>query len=114
MPFIDLKTTAKITESDEKELTKKFGKIIELIPGKTEAWLMLNFDSECKMAWRGNMDADTAMVTVELLGGASDKAYDDMTRAVCDAVSETLSVPMDRIYVKYAEFSHWGYAGENF
>ena len=114
MPYIDLKTTAKITAESEETLRKEFGKIITLIPGKTEAWLMLNFDDECRMAFKGNADGDTALVSVDLLGGASEKAYADMTRAICNTVSEVLGVPFGRIYVKYGEYTHWGYAGENF
>ncbi|MBE6537413.1 MAG: hypothetical protein E7673_05615 [Ruminococcaceae bacterium] len=114
MPFIDLKTTVKINENTEEILRKEFGKIITLIPGKSEAWLMLNFSGEQKMAFRGNADGECAMVSVDLLGGASDKAYDDMTRAICLAVNKILGVPLERTYVKYSEFEHWGFAGENF
>lgn len=114
MPFIDLKTSAKIDESAEALLRKEFGKIIALIPGKSEAWLMLNFTDCERMAFRGNAEDDTAMVSVDLLGGASDKAYDDMTRAICFTVNQILGVRPDRIYVKYSEFEHWGFAGENF
>lgn len=114
MPYINLKTSAKISAENEKTLIKEFGKIISLIPGKTEAWLMINLDGECRMAFKGNMDADTAIVNVDLLGGASEKSYADMTRAICDTVSQVLGVPFGRIYVKYGEYEHWGYAGENF
>lgn len=114
MPFIDLKTSAEINESNEALLRKELGKIITLIPGKSEAWLMLSFTDCERMAFRGNADADTAMVSVDLLGGASDEAYDNMTAAICRAVNDILGVPFDRIYVKYSEFEHWGFAGENF
>ena len=114
MPFINLKTSAKISAENEETLRKEFGKIITLIPGKTEAWLMLNFEDKCRMAFKGTADQDTAYVNVELLGGASDKAYADMTHAICATVSYVLGVPFNRIYVKYAEFTHWGSAGENF
>ena len=114
MPFIDLKTTAKISKDNEKRLTEEFGKIITLIPGKTERWLMLNFSDECRMAFSGNSDADTAYINVELLGSTTDAVYDKLTRAICDTVSGVLDVPSDRIYVKYEECEHWGFAGENF
>ena len=114
MPYIDLKTTVKISAENEETLRKEFGKIITLIPGKTEAWLMLNFDDKCRMAFKGNADSDTAIVSVDLLGTASEKAYADMTHAICTTVSYVLGVPFNRVYVKYAEYSHWGYAGENF
>ena len=111
MPFIDVKTTVKIDESREATLTREFGKIITLIPGKTERWLMLNFSDECRMAFAGNKDSETAFVTVELLGTTTNAVYDELTSAITDTVSNTLEVNPERIYVKYAEFSHWGYAG---
>ena len=114
MPFINLKTSAKISAENEATLIKEFGKIITLIPGKTERWLMLNFSDECRMAFAGNKDSETAFVTVELLGTTTDAVYDKLTSAITDTVSNTLEVNPERIYVKYAEFSHWGYAGENF
>ena len=114
MPFIDLKTTAKISEDKEKNLTEEFGKIITLIPGKSERWLMLNFNDECRMAFSGTNDKDTAYINVELLGSTTDAVYDNLTRAICDTVSTVLNVPSDRIYVKYEECEHWGFAGENF
>ena len=114
MPFIDTKTTDKIDKDAEIRLKEKFGKAIELIPGKTERWLMLNFSGDCRMAFAGTADNDTAYVNVELLGSASDAVYDKLTKAICDTVSDTLGVPYNRIYVKYEECEHWGYAGENF
>ena len=114
MPFIDLKTTVKISVTDEAALRSEFGKIITLIPGKTERWLMLNFTDGCRMSFSGNSEKDTAYINVELLGTTTNEVYDKLTRALCDTVTDILRVPSDRIYVKYEECEHWGYAGENF
>ena len=114
MPFIDLKTTAKIDKNQQSKLTADFGKIITIIPGKTERWLMLNFSEECRMAFSGNADSDTAYINVELLGSTTDAVYDKLTEAITDAVSNALSISPERIYVKYAECDHWGWAGKNF
>lgn len=114
MPFIVLKTTTKISPECEKELTRDFGEKIALIPGKSEKWLMLNFEEECRMAFAGNSEDDTAMLEVELFGGASGAAYDSLTAALTDSVSDILGIQKDRIYVKYEEISHWGWNGSNF
>lgn len=114
MPFIDLKTTKKISADCEKELTRDFGEKIALIPGKSEKWLMLNFEGECRMAFAGNANDDMAMLEVKLFGGASGAAYDALTAALTDSVSDILGVGKERIYVKYEESSHWGWNGSNF
>ena len=113
MPFINTKTTAKLDTGATERLTKELGRAIELIPGKTEKWLMLNFEGECKMAFAGAM-GDCCLVEVELLGSATDEAYDAMTKEITAIISKETKIPSNRIYVKYEEISHWGFDGFNF
>ena len=113
MPYIDLKTTAKITAESEETLRKEFGKIITLIPGKTEAWLMLNFDDECRMAFAADF-SPTAILEVKLFGAADERSYENLTRSLTDIINAELSIPKNRIYIKYEEITTWGYGGENF
>ena len=114
MPYIELKTTAKISDAKKDELTKSFGELIEIIPGKTEEWLMLGFMPECKMAFKGNSDSDTAILEVKILGKTTSAVYEKLTAALTECVSRALNVPSERIYVKYEECSVWGYDGYNF
>ena len=114
MPYIDLKTTATVTGEKEIALKAAFGKAIELIPGKSERWLMVKLDSECKMFLAGDNTDEIAMVEIDIFGSASDKAYDALTEKVCDILNEELSIKKDKIYVKYREVDHWGWNGENF
>ncbi len=114
MPFINTISTVEITEEKKAALTAAFGKAIALIPGKSESWLMLNFIGSSKMAFRGDGVTDCAMLEVEILGKASDEAFDNLTRELCSQASTILGVPSDRIYVKYRECDRWGYDGSNF
>ena len=113
MPYISTKTNVPVSESQRKNLERKLGKAIELIPGKSESWLMLSFEPEIAMAFQGS-EAPTAMVEVKLFGSASSKAYDDMSDAVTKILSEELGIPGARIYVKYEECAVWGWNGSNF
>lgn len=113
MPFIDTKTNVTICKEVEKSLTAEFGKAIELIRGKSEYWLMLSFDGDKMMAFRGS-DQPCAMVEVKIFGSASDKEYSDLTKKLTEILSTHLPIPQDRIYVKYDEVSTWGLGGENF
>lgn len=113
MPYIELKTDKKISEKCEAELVNKFGKAIETFPGKTERYLMVNIEGEHSMAFAGEI-GNCCMVSVDLLGSATDEIYADMTKVVCELVSKALDIPEDRIYVKYSEFKTWGWSGINF
>ncbi len=114
MPYIETKTTVKLTEGTAKALKEAFADAIALIPGKSEEWLMLGFEDGKKMAFRGDMDTDCAMLEVDIFGSARDSAYDALTERLCNVVSDILGVPKDRIYVKYRECDRWGYNGFNF
>ena len=114
MPYINTKTTATITKEQEIALKEAFGKAIELIPGKSEAWLMLEFSDNCRMAFKGTQSPDIAILEVAILGKAKSADYDKLTERLCSEVSSILGVPSDRIYVKYSEHDCWGYNGFNF
>ena len=114
MPFIETKTSKEISIDAEAKMRRELGSAIEIFKGKSEAWLMLNFVGGARMSFRGESEPECAIISVELLGKASDKEYDAFTAAVTDIASETLGISPDRIYVKYTEYAHWGYNGENF
>ncbi len=113
MPYINTVTNVAIPKEVEKELAAEFGKNIGLIKGKTENWLMLNFTENSNMYFAGS-DAPTAMVEIQIFGKASDAEYDDLTKATCKLINEKLSIPENRIYVKYEEFNRWGWNNMNF
>lgn len=112
MPFISTKTNVSISKEQETVLKTGFGKAVSLI-GKSEAWLMLSFDDNCKMYFKGS-DAPCAITEVKLYGRAGSSAYDALTANITKLISETLSVSPDRIYVKYEEVQYWGLSGSNF
>lgn len=113
MPYIDTKTTEKISEEQRRELIARFGEAIEIIPGKSERWLMLNFLGEQDMAFSGKAGL-CAMVNVKIYGKSTAEAYSKLTAKICDIMNEVLAIPRDRIYVQYDECEIWGYDGYNF
>ena len=114
MPFIETKTSKEISVDSEAKIRRELGKAVEIFRGKSERWLMLDFVGGARLSFRGETEPDCAIISVELFGKASDVEYDSFTRAVTDIVSQELGVSPDRIYVKYTEYAHWGYNGENF
>lgn len=114
MPYIQLKTTKKLSDDTCAALKAAFGKAIENFPGKTESWLMVNIEDNKKMWFRGDDSADSAMVDVELLGAVSADGSRRMTAELCKLLHEMLGVAPERVYVKYSGYEHWGWNGGNF
>lgn len=113
MPYINTKTNVKIEPKKEIELKEKFAKAIEVFPGKTEAWLMLNFEDNCHMYFKGSNEG-CAFIEVKIFGRSAEKIFEKMTQEICSIVSNTLEIDKSRIYVKYEEIEYWGWNGKNF
>lgn len=114
MPCIQTKTNVKISEAQEKSLKSKFGKAVALLPGKSESWLMLTFEDECRMYFKGSSDAPMAFVEVKLFGKASRADYEKLTRELTGVLEQELGISPAQVYVKYEEVSNWGWNGSNF
>lgn len=113
MPFISTKTNVTITPEKEVMLKERFGRAMAII-GKGEGWLMLSFEGDKNMWFKGRNDMNIAMLELSLFGKATENAYERMTAELCDAVNEILGVSKDCIYVKYQEVSTWGWNSQNF
>ena len=111
MPFIEVKTNAEI--SDKIALKSELGSAITAIPGKSEAWLMIDIEDKKDMFFKGT-DEPCAMFEIAVFGSASADAIDDLTRRICDISERLLGVSADRTYVKYSEKTKWGYNNFNF
>ena len=110
MPFINVKTNV---PADADAVKTALGAAITAIPGKSEAWLMVNVSEPSALYFKGS-DEPCALFEVSIFGSASDSAYDDLTQRICRIAEEILKVPAARTYVKYAETAHWGWNGMNF
>ena len=103
-----------LVKEQETRIKTLLGRAIELIPGKTENWLMLQFEDNCRLWFRGENENPMAMVQVQVFGKAKAEYYDALTKRICALLEEYLSIQPENIYVKYEETSHWGWNGSNF
>ena len=114
MPYIEMKTTARLTDETCEHLKAAFGEAIALFPGKSERWLMVDLKGD-EQIWLGGDNAeDSAILSVDLYGGADADAANKMTAAICEILSRELAIRPDRVYIKYSGFSLWGWNGANF
>ncbi len=113
MPFINTKYSGEITPAQEDAIKSALGSAVSVI-GKTENWLMVGFEPNCSLYFKGKKLEKIAFVEVSLFGHASDSAYEKFTSAVCNALESTLGVPADCVYVKYSPTDNWGWNGGNF
>lgn len=114
MPYIRTTVSNTITDEKRDSIKAKLGQAIALIPGKSESWLMLAFEDNMKMYFKGECESDYAYIEISLFGTTSDAAYDRLTAAVSEIINEELGIARENIYIKYEEAEHWGWNGVNF
>lgn len=112
MPYINTKYSASITPEQEMTIKTALGNAIQLI-GKSEQWLMLGFEQNCSMYFRGEKSEKLAYVEVCLYGSASSAAYSKLTGEICRIYGEVLGITADHVYVKYSPTDEWGWNGCN-
>ncbi|AGF59221.1 phenylpyruvate tautomerase PptA (4-oxalocrotonate tautomerase family) [Clostridium saccharoperbutylacetonicum] len=114
MPFIGSKVSVEISKEKEEIIKTKLGKAIELIPGKSETFLMVGFEDGYSLYFAGEKLEKGAFIEVKIFGKASKDAYANLTAEICKIYEEELEIPQNKIYVKYEEVSDWGWNGKNF
>ncbi len=114
MPYIRTTVSTALSEQNKENLKTKLGQAIALIPGKSEAWLMLAFEDNINMYFKGDCSKEYAYLEVSLFGSTSDAAYDRLTAALSEIINEELGIDRSNIYIKYEEAEHWGWNGTNF
>lgn len=114
MPYCEIITTAKIDKQLDMKLSHELARIIELVPGKQERWVMTHIEDEARMSLGGINTENSAMVTLSTFGELTSEQYNMLTKELCASASKLLNVAPDRIYVRYESIIHWGWNGENF
>lgn len=113
MPYIATRTSVSISARKEQAIKARMGEAIALIPGKSEDWLMLSFEDNLSMYFRGSAEEPCAICQVQLYGSADEADYAALTERLTDILYEELEIPTERIYITYAEIGAWGWNGGN-
>jgi len=108
MPYIQIRTSNEITKEKIEEIKTSLGEIITIIPGKTEAALMVDIVDRCNLYYQGNQDEPNAYVKVEMFQKILPEYAVQVTGAITNLLEEKAGVPMNRTYVTHEGIPDWG------
>jgi phenylpyruvate tautomerase PptA (4-oxalocrotonate tautomerase family) len=114
MPYINTKTNIEVSTEKEEKVKQRLGKAIELIPGKSEEWLMVAIEGKTALYFKGKTDNPIAIVEVKIFGSTTEAAYQQVTAVITRILNEELAISPDQIFITYTEIEHWGWNGNNF
>jgi len=114
MPFITARVNTAIDAEQEKELKTRMGKAIELVPGKSEEYLLLNFEDHCHLYLRGDNSRPIAYIEVSIWANENHLGYDRFSLETARIFHEVLDIEPDHIYIRYSDIPDWSVGGMNF
>lgn len=112
MPFIKVKVSCPVSGEQERELKSRLGKAIELVPGKSEEYLLLEFEDQCRLWLRGENSAPISYIEAAVFGNESHAGYPAFTAAAAEIFQDVLAIPPENLYVKYEDILAWGAGGQ--
>ncbi len=107
MPYISVNLSSALSSEKEEILKKEFGELIQTIPGKTEERLMLEFQDNCRLWFKGQNNAPIAFINVMLYGKSEHEFYQALADKTIALLNRELDVPSANIYVKFEEVPNW-------
>ena len=83
--------------------------------GKPESYVMTAFEANKAMSFGGTFDP-VCYVEIKSVGNMSPEQTKSMSQDFCSQISDRLDVPVDRIYIEFADAKGymWGWNGKTF
>ena len=111
MPYIAFNTSLKLTKEQKEKVKAEFGRLIEIIPTKTEAGLLVDF-SDGRAMYRAGEEAPCAFIEIRLFGKSEFEYKKKFTQEVFEMCKKELSLEIPRMYLNILEFDNWGTKGD--
>ena len=113
MPYIEAKLSVKLDENQKNELQVKLTDAVSASFSKPKAYIMANIDDK-KSLYMAEKNIDNgAYVSVSLLGSTSKAACQNLTKSICDILSD-YNISGSNVYVTYHPVDLWGWNGSMF
>ncbi|MFB2919470.1 MULTISPECIES: phenylpyruvate tautomerase MIF-related protein [Aerosakkonema] len=116
MPLIKVQTSVATADKSQvdsllKTLSSKLSKHL----GKPESYVMTAFEPNMAMTFAGTTDP-VCYIEIKNIGSMSPSQTKSMSQDFCQQINEALGVPVDRIYIEFADAkgSMWGWNGSTF
>jgi phenylpyruvate tautomerase PptA (4-oxalocrotonate tautomerase family) len=111
MPMINLQISVNLSPEDKDSIIKELGKLISLMPGRSEKYLMVGIIDGYTHYLAGKKLDRAAFMDLRLLGRESETGQEQFVVKAQEALSKLLDIPIGNIYTNILEMPHWGARG---
>lgn len=115
MPLLTVQTSAPVERSDAETLLLELSTELATGLAKPEAYVATSLVAGVAMTFGGSV-GPSCLVEVASIGTLSGSQTERLSRSLCQLLSERLSVPKERTYVRFSEVERhlWGHSGGSF
>jgi len=110
MPYLQISLSPKLDDATKTALIREAGKLIELIPGKSESVLMVRLDDDADVRFRGICEK-CAYVSVSLYKPSSFEAKQAFAKAFTESLGQLAGIEPSNVFLTYTEFPNWAANG---
>ena len=111
MPYIAINTTQELSEGQKVKIKSELGRMMTIIPTKTEAGLLIDF-SDGRTMYKGGEKIDGAFIDLRLFRKSEFEPKKQYTAEVLGLISQELGIKKEHIYLNIGEYENWGSNGE--
>ena len=114
MPLLRIQTNRLLDAELQRELPRRASQQVATLLGKPERYVMIALEHNPAMLFAGS-DAPLAYLELKSIGLPAARTA-ELSRGLCDLVSEQLGIAPDRIYIEFANATGnmWGWDGATF
>ncbi|PSB03367.1 phenylpyruvate tautomerase MIF-related protein [Merismopedia glauca] len=116
MPLIKVQTSISTPETSQiQELLISLSAKLAKHLGKPESYVMTAFESNVPMTFAGSIEP-ACYLEIKSVGTMSNTQTKAMSQDFCQQINQTLKVPINRIYIEFADAKGymWGWNGSTF
>lgn len=110
MPYVSIRSGAKLDETKRALVRKAVFDAIVLIPGKTPEVTMVEISDGCDLQ-KGPVTAPALFAELRLFTKAPMEAKRACAKQLMESLAPVTGIPTDRMYLNYLEFFEWGSGG---
>jgi phenylpyruvate tautomerase PptA (4-oxalocrotonate tautomerase family) len=110
MPYLAINLAQKLSQAQKETVIAEFGRLITVIPGKTEDTLMVDL-SDDRALYMGGQAGPCAYVDLRMYTKTTQEAKQRFTKDASAFLVRELGIREERVYLTIAEYDQWGYDG---
>jgi phenylpyruvate tautomerase PptA (4-oxalocrotonate tautomerase family) len=110
MPYISVVLNQKLSASQKETLKAELGRLITIIPGKTEPDLIVHIQDSASL-YIGGKEIPCAYIDLRVYTKTLDEAKKRFTHETCAFIAREFNIPVNCQYLTISEHEAWGYGG---